>query len=62
MSGYTYQISYEKLTEVTKTWVKCSFKTTNCSVIPHLKGLQIQEDKGIVKNIKASSINNIIEV
>jgi len=60
MNGYTYEIFYEKLTEVTKTWVKCSFKTTNTAVIPHLKQLTLQEDKGIVRNISAAAINSVI--
>lgn len=57
---YSYQITYQKLTEVTKVWVDCSFKTTNCAVIQHLKGLQVLEDQGIVRCIKASAINNVI--
>ena len=59
-SIYTYMITYEKLTELTKVWVKCSFGTTSCAVIGHLKGLMQLEDKGIVRGIKASAIGCVI--
>lgn len=59
-AGYTYEIFYSKFSNVSELWVSCSFKTTNCAIIPHLKSLQQQEDKGLVKNIKAVAINSSI--